>query len=88
MGRLPAAPEFDEERKVENLRREVSSLGIRYPVVTDNDYPTWSAYKVEARPTVFLLDKQGRIRWMHVGEGDYDEAERLIQKLLAEETPP
>ena len=33
---------------------------------------------------VFLLDKQGRIRWTRVGEGDYDEAERLIQKLLAE----
>jgi thiol-disulfide isomerase/thioredoxin len=79
------SPEFDDERKVENLRREVSSLGIRYPVVTDNDYKTWEAYNVAAWPTVFLLDKQGRIRWMHVGEGDYDEAERIIQKLLAEE---
>jgi len=78
------SPEFEEERKVENLRREVSSLGIRYPVVTDNDYQTWNAYKVEAWPTTFLLDKQGRIRWKHVGEGAYDEAERLIQKLLAE----
>ena len=78
------SPEFDEERKVENLRRQVASLEIRYPVVTDNDYQTWNAYNVEAWPTVFLLDKQGRIRWMHVGEGDYDEAERLIQKLLAE----
>ena len=78
------SPEFDDERKVENLRHEVASLGIRYPIVTDNDYQTWNAYNVEAWPTVFLLDKQGRIRWRHVGEGDYDEAERLIQKLLAE----
>jgi thiol-disulfide isomerase/thioredoxin len=78
------SPEFDEERKVENLRREVTSLGIRYAVITDNDYQTWSAYHVEAWPTTILLDKQGRIRWMHVGEGGYDEAERLIQKLLAE----
>jgi thiol-disulfide isomerase/thioredoxin len=78
------SPEFDDERKIENLRREVASLGIRYPVVADNDYKTWTAYNVEAWPTTFLLDKQGRIRWMHVGEGNYDEAERLIQKLLAE----
>jgi thiol-disulfide isomerase/thioredoxin len=78
------SPEFDEERKVENLRREVSSLGISYPVVTDNDYQTWKSYNVEAWPTTFLLDKKGRIRWMHVGEGDYDKAEQLIQKLLAE----
>jgi hypothetical protein len=33
---------------------------------------------------MFLLDKQGQIRWKHVGEGDYDETERVIQKLLAE----
>jgi len=78
------SPEFDEERKVEHLRGAVSSLGIAYPVVTDNDYQTWNAYKVEAWPTLFLLDRQGRIRWMHVGEGSYDEAERQIQKLLAE----
>jgi thiol-disulfide isomerase/thioredoxin len=78
------SPEFDEERNVEHLRREVTSLGIRYPVVTDNGYQTWNAYKVEAWPTVFLLDKQGHIRWMRVGEGGYDEAEQIIQKLLAE----
>jgi hypothetical protein len=78
------SPEFDEERDVENLRRQVVSLGIRYPVVSDNSYQTWNAYKVEAWPTTFLWDKQGRIRWMRVGEGDYDETERLIQKLLAE----
>ena len=78
------SPEFDEERNVEHLRREVSSLGIHYPVLTDKDYKTGNAYKVEAWPTVFLVDKQGRIRWMRVGESDYDEAERLIQKLLAE----
>ena len=69
----------------ENLRREVASLGIRYSVLTDNDYRTWKAYGVEAWPTTFLLDKQGRIRWKHVGEGAYDETERQIQKLLAEE---
>lgn len=78
------SPEFEEERKVENLRRQVDSLSIRYPVVSDNDFQTWNAYKVEAWPTTFLLDKQGRIRWMHVGEGKYDETEQVIQNLLAE----
>lgn len=78
------SPEFDEERKIEHLRRQVTSLGIMYPVVSDNDFQTWKAYHVEAWPTTFLLDKQGRIRWRHVGEGGYDEAERLIRKLLAE----
>jgi thiol-disulfide isomerase/thioredoxin len=80
-------PELDYENNLDNLRREVASLGIKYPVVTDNDYSTWKAYGVEAWPTVFLLDKQGRIRWTHVGEGYYDETEQMIKKLLAEAEP-
>jgi len=78
------SPEFDSERNTDNVRKQVASLGIRYPVVTDNDYETWRAYKVEAWPTLFLLDKAGHVRWTHVGEGAYDQAEQTIQKLLAE----
>jgi peptide-methionine (R)-S-oxide reductase len=78
------SPEFETEKKIETVRSEVASLGIRYPVVTDNDYATWNAYNVNAWPTIFLLDKSGKIRWTHVGEGAYDEAEQLIQKLINE----
>lgn len=78
------SPEFDREKNIDNVRREVHSLGIRYAVVTDNDYETWRAYGIEAWPTVVILDKQGRIRWLHVGEGLYDEQESVINKLLAE----
>jgi thiol-disulfide isomerase/thioredoxin len=77
-------PELDFERDIEKLRREVAGLGIRYPVVTDQDYSTWKAYGVEAWPTLFVLDKQGRVRWTHTGEGYYDETERVIKELLAE----
>src|SRR5690242_12899290 len=80
-------PETDLENNVADLRREVAELGIKYPVVTDNDYSTWKAYGIEAWPTLFLLDKQGRVRWTHVGEGAYDETEEVIKKLLAEEEP-
>jgi thiol-disulfide isomerase/thioredoxin len=77
-------PELDFERDIEKLRREVAGLGIRYPVVTDQDYSTWKAYGVEAWPTLFVLDKQGRVRWTHVGEGYYDQTEQMIKELLAE----
>lgn len=78
------SPEFDEEKNLDNVRKEVASLGIRFPVVTDNDYSTWKSYKVDAWPTIFVLDKSGKIRWSHVGEGAYDETEQVIQRLLAE----
>ena len=77
-------PELDYESNIDNLRREVVKLGLKYPIVTDNDYSTWKAYGVEAWPTLFLLDKQGRVRWTHVGEGAYNETEAAIKNLLAE----
>jgi peptide-methionine (R)-S-oxide reductase len=78
------SPESELEQNVETLREQVGSLGIRFPVVTDNNYAIWKAYKVNAWPTFFLIDKQGQIRWTHVGEGAYAEAENLIQKLISE----
>ena len=78
-------PEQDVERNINSLRREVASLDIKYPVVSDNDYATLKAYKVEAWPTLFVLDKQGHVRWTHEGEGAYAETEDVIKKLLAEQ---
>jgi thiol-disulfide isomerase/thioredoxin len=77
-------PETDSEYSIENVRREVPSLGIKYAVVTDNDYQTWKAYGVEAWPTILIIDKHGRIRWLHVGEGRYDETENVIKALVVE----
>ena len=77
-------PETDSEYSLDNVRKEVPTLGIKYPIVTDNDYKTWKAYGVEAWPTIVVLDKQGRIRWLHVGEGRYEETDNVIKTLLAE----
>jgi thiol-disulfide isomerase/thioredoxin len=77
-------PETDSEYSIDNVRKEVPALGIKYPIVTDNDYKTWKAYGVEAWPTMVVLDKQGRIRWVHVGEGRYEATENVIKTLLAE----
>ena len=78
------SPELMSEYNLDSVRREVPALGIKYPVVTDNDHHTWNAYSVEAWPTIFVVDKQGRIRWLHVGEGTYNQTESAIKTLLAE----
>lgn len=77
-------PEFEHEKELKNLREQVKSLGIRYPVVTDDNKESWNAYNIQAWPTILILDKQGRIRWTHIGEGMYEEQEKVIKKLLAE----
>jgi thiol-disulfide isomerase/thioredoxin len=77
-------PETSSEYRIDNVRREVLSLGVKYAIVTDNDYQTWKAYGVEGWPTIFVLDKHSRIRWLHVGEGSYNDTENVIKTLLAE----
>ena len=77
-------PEFDSEKQLETLRQQVQKRGIKYPVLTDYNADTWRAYNIEAWPTVVILDKEGRVRWTHIGEGLYEEQERVIRQLLAE----
>jgi len=77
-------PEFDFERDLEALRQAVASLGITFPVAQDNDGETWRAYRNRYWPTIYLVDKQGRLRYEHIGEGAYAETEAAIQALLQE----
>jgi thiol-disulfide isomerase/thioredoxin len=76
-------PEIPEERKIENVRRFVQTKGIVFPVLTDNDYASWNAYKVDAWPTTILIDKQGRIRGRWVGELNYDNSGQYRQVVAA-----
>jgi cytochrome c biogenesis protein CcdA/thiol-disulfide isomerase/thioredoxin len=77
-------PEFAFERDVDNVRRAVSDLKIGYPVAIDNDYKVWRAFDNEYWPAHYFIDAEGRTRYHHFGEGDYDGSERVIQRLLAE----
>jgi cytochrome c biogenesis protein CcdA/thiol-disulfide isomerase/thioredoxin len=78
------SPEFAFERVPSNVRSATHRLGVRYPVALDNDFATWRAYSNDYWPAEYLIDKTGRIRHEHFGEGNYDETEGLIRKLLGE----
>jgi cytochrome c biogenesis protein CcdA/thiol-disulfide isomerase/thioredoxin len=78
------APEFAFERNVDNVRKAVATLKISYPVAIDNEYMIWRAFENEYWPAHYFIDAKGQIRHQHFGEGDYDESERTLQKLLAE----
>jgi cytochrome c biogenesis protein CcdA/thiol-disulfide isomerase/thioredoxin len=78
------APEFAFERVPDNVRTAVRKLGIRYPVALDNDFATWTAYANQYWPAKYLIDRQGRVRYHHFGEGEYEETERNIRSYLGE----
>ena len=77
-------PEFSFEKVQKNVEKAVKDFGIKYPVVLDNDFSTWNAYKNQYWPRKYLIDIDGFIVYDHAGEGQYKEAEVAIQKALRE----
>jgi len=77
-------PEFEFEKDLENVKRAVEKYSIKYPVVMDNDFSTWRAYKNRYWPRVYLIDIDGFIVYDHIGEGAYKEIENKVIELLEE----
>lgn len=77
-------PEFEFEKKYENVKMAIEKYGIKYRVVQDNNYATWRAFKNSYWPRKYLIDSDGFIRYDHIGEGAYEETELFIQELLKE----
>jgi len=77
-------PEFEFEKEYDNVARAVEKFGVEYPVVLDNDYSTWTAYKNRYWPRKYLIDIDGFIVYDHIGEGAYEETEAKIVELLNE----
>jgi thiol-disulfide isomerase/thioredoxin len=82
------APEFGFEHDLDNVQRAVRELGVGYPVVIDNDFAIWRSFENHYWPAVYLVDRDGRVRFHHFGEGAYEETERAIQQLLGVEGEP
>jgi hypothetical protein len=78
-------PEFFWEKPYDKVVEATGRLGIRYPVVQDNDHAIWNRWSVRAWPTTVLVDRRGTLRYRHIGEGAYVETEAMIQRLLAED---
>ena len=77
-------PEFEFEKDLDNVRRYTQDTRIGYPVAIDSNYTIWRAFDNAYWPALYVVDAQGRIRHHRFGEGDYEQAERIIQRLLAE----
>ncbi len=83
-------PETQGEQDVEKLRRKAKENALGFPIVSDNDRRNWDAWANRVWPSVYLIDKKGRIRCWWYGELNWEGAkgEKLmrerIEALLAE----
>jgi len=80
-------PELEHERKPENVKKAVRDLGITFPVVLDNDFATWNRYDNRYWPAAYLIDTNGKIVYVAIGEGDYERTEARIRALLRQVKP-
>jgi cytochrome c biogenesis protein CcdA/thiol-disulfide isomerase/thioredoxin len=78
------APEFAFERNIDNVKNAIATLKIGYPVAIDNEYKIWRSFENEYWPAHYFIDGNGKVRHHHFGEGQYEESERVIQKMLAD----
>jgi peroxiredoxin len=72
------------------VRRQVEDAQLTFPVVIDNGKRIWNDWGNSMWPSVYLIDKQGRIRYWWYGELDWQGAggqkqmEQRIRELLGE----
>jgi thiol-disulfide isomerase/thioredoxin len=76
-------PEFEFEHDLDNIRRAADELRVDFPIAVDNDYAVWSAFNNHYWPALYFVDAQGRIRHHRFGEGEYEQSEMVLQRLLA-----
>jgi hypothetical protein len=80
-------PEFAFEQDLANVRTAIGGMKIEHPIVVDNDYAIWRAFRNNYWPAQYFMDTGGRVRESHFGEGEYERSERIIQRLLADAGP-
>lgn len=80
-------PEYAFEHVAHNVAAGAKRLDIRYPIALDNDYATWDSYSNNAWPADYLIDGNGVVRKVSIGEGDYAGTESRIRRLLTAANP-
>ncbi|MCW2927425.1 MAG: hypothetical protein JWM86_1393, partial [Thermoleophilia bacterium] len=79
------APEFAFEKDEGNVRDAIADLGVTWPVATDPELETWSAFHNHYWPAKYIADRDGNLRYVHFGEGGYEDTEAVIRELLDKE---
>jgi thiol-disulfide isomerase/thioredoxin len=75
-------PEFRFEWSRANVEAATRRLDVNWPVVLDNDQKIWDRLGNRFWPSKYVADRQGQIRFRHIGEGRYQETEDVLRSLL------
>ena len=75
---------ISEDDEPDDIGGFVKETGVKFPVAWDSKKSVASGYKPETMPTLFIVDPNGLVRFVHTGFHDGDEAdvEAKIKTLL------
>ena len=83
-------PETSSERVGANVVRHVKDFKIEYPVLLDQSETNWRRWQQRYWPTVYLIDRKGKVRFRWIGELNYGGKQgearmaKLVEDLLRE----
>lgn len=75
-------PKFENEKRLESIKKAILRYEIKHPVVNDADHKIWRRYGVRSWPTLVLIDTEGKVVGRVSGEGNYDVLDQYIGKLV------
>jgi thiol-disulfide isomerase/thioredoxin len=76
------SPEFDFEKPAAYVKESADRLGVTWPVANDPQMAIWTTFGNQYWPAQYLVDRQGKVRFLHTGEGEDDVLESVIRTLL------
>jgi peroxiredoxin len=64
-------PETPGERDVGRIKAQAAKHGLKFAIAVDNDLANWNAWNNRCWPTVYVVDRRGRVRYGWEGELSY-----------------
>jgi peroxiredoxin len=73
--------EDDEDADIDSF---IEETGAHFPVAWDGDKSLAQRYRINSMPTLFIIDKNGLVRFVHQGfrPGDEDQIDNAIRSLM------
>ncbi len=76
------SPKFANEKRAASVKDAIRRYDIRHPIIHDPQMTIWTAYGVQAWPTLVVIDADGHIAGAIPGEPDADRLLAAIDNLV------
>lgn len=73
---------INDQEDATTVNNFIKTSGFTFPVLLDTQHQVLDAYNVRALPTTFIIDRNGIIQYVHMGEISRQQLEEIVGPLL------